>query len=417
MCVKSEQNGIYPRRPSVLCAFNLPTDRREVIAKTVASIVAGVSSLSVPAPAEANVAMAAVSQKYPFVAYGIKADSSPALNPTLKSVPSDRFVKDIVATIGSKGGAVWLGEHHNSANDHSFQADFIEKSFEQRRKTFSGNAPPMAIGLEQVQVKYQPVLDDFIMGKISEETMRKEVEWEKRWSWPFEAYRPVFSKAKELGIQLVALNVNYEDLVEVEKAGLPGLAPDRLKAYIKDPRGFAEFAGPLSFKTYVDYVISPSYDMHQAMGILNYSVSGEKLENEMSFRNFFSGRVLWDEAMASAAETWTSANPGGLLVGLVGADHVKFSKGIPGRYARMVKAERDNITVMLNPTLIDTRRAGSVSNVMNSDSSQIPNSITLQLRYVKDGIDPSQIRAPESTGGVLPLADYIVVSNYVQNIA
>jgi hypothetical protein len=87
MCVKSEQNGIYPRRPSVLCAFNLPTDRREVIAKTVASIVAGVSSLSVPAPAEANVAMAAVSQKYPFVAYGIKADSSPALNPTLKSVP------------------------------------------------------------------------------------------------------------------------------------------------------------------------------------------------------------------------------------------------------------------------------------------------------------------------------------------
>ena len=61
-------------------------------------------------------------------------------------------------------------------------------------------------------------------------------------------------------------------------------------------------------------------------------MSGEILEKDMSFRNFFSGRILWDESMALNAHAWTTANPNGLIVGLVGADHVKFNKGIPGRY-------------------------------------------------------------------------------------
>jgi len=67
------------------------------------------------------------------------------------------------------------------------------------------------------------------------------------------------------------------------------------------------------------------------MGLLQTTMTGETLENEMSFRNFFSIRILWDETMAKTAYQWTKENPGGVMVGLVGADHVKFSKGIPGR--------------------------------------------------------------------------------------
>jgi hypothetical protein len=147
------------------------------------------------------------------------------------------------------------------------------------------------------------------------------------------------------------------------------------------------------------------------MGLLQYSFSGEKMEEEMSFKNFFSSRILWDEAMASAAYSWTKTT-GGLLVGLVGADHVKFGNGIPGRYARMIGDTGDSVSVMLNPTLIDTRPSGSVGDVVGSDSSAYPDKITLQLRYLKDGIaKDSVLRAlSTSTGGVLPLADYLVVS-------
>jgi uncharacterized iron-regulated protein len=92
----------------------------------------------------------------------------------------------------------------------------------------------MAVGLEQVEVQFQPALDKYIQGSISLDEMREAVEWDTRWIWPFEGYAPVFETARELGIQLVALNVNSEDMYLVEKAGFPGLGRDRLKAYIRD---------------------------------------------------------------------------------------------------------------------------------------------------------------------------------------
>ena len=176
--------------------------------------------------------------------------------------------------------------------------------------------------------------------------------------------------------------------------------------------GFAEFGATRHFSTYVDYVIRPSYDLHQNMGLLRYSLTGEKLEQDMTFRNFFSGRILWDEAMASAAYEWTRQNQGGLIVGLVGADHVKFRNGIPGRFSRMAVADKaDCISVILNPTLIDTRPSGSVSMIPNADSPDFPDQLTLQLRYLKDEVDPfSSARSlPESTGGVMSLADFLLI--------
>jgi hypothetical protein len=105
--------------------------------------------------------------------------------------------------------------------------------------------------------------------------MQRLVEWDKRWMWPFQVYEPVFTAAKELGIPLVALNVNTEDLQLVEKGGLPGLPRDRLQQYIPDATGFAAFAKAKQFTTYVNYVIRPSYELHQAMGLLSYSITGE----------------------------------------------------------------------------------------------------------------------------------------------
>ena len=155
------------------------------------------------------------------------------------------------------------------------------------------------------------------------------------------------------------------------------------------------------------------------MGILRTTITGQQLDQDMSFRNFFSGRILWDEAMAGNAYAWTKKNPGGLMFGLVGADHVKFEKGITGRYQKLVKDERESVSVLLNPTLIDTRPSGSVSNYANASSSSYPDQITLQLRYLKDDIDATSSemrRLPSSTGGVLPLADYLVITENASSV-
>lgn len=336
-------------------------------------------------------------------AYQVFPDATPTRNPKLKSVAEDSFIK----SLSKKSGALWLGEHHNAERDHVLQVDIIRKLHASRPR--KGSSQNLAIGLEQIQVQFQPILDAYVDGSISLEEMKSKVEWEKRWTWPFEGYRGIFEAARELNIPLVALNVDSEDLSMVEAGGFSNLSPEKRKKYIIDPEGFAAFAKPGKYKCYVEYVILPSFDMHKQMGLLQYTMTGEKLEQAMDFKKFFSGRILWDEAMASGAYRWSKENPNGLLVGLVGADHVKYRAGIPGRYDRMVGDTRDCVSVMLNPSLVDTRPPGSVS---MKENTRDPNQLTLQLIYAKEGVDATTDARfrDENIGGSLPLADYIITT-------
>ena len=394
---------------------SLPVARRRFVATVVAQPLVSVAAVGIGIGRRTEPAFA-VEKERPrssnsdhalYQVYQVMPDATESLNPSLDIVDPVSFRKLISP---KQGGALWLGEHHNSMNDHVIQARLIRDLHGERRK----NGSKVAVGLEQVQVKFQPVLDEFVAGKLSLDELKLQVEWDKRWSWPFEIYRELFVSSQELGIPLIALNVNSEDLALVEQGGLPALPRQTLLNYIADPAGFAEFASTLPYREYVDYVIRPSYDLHLALGLLNNKMNGERLDQQMSFRNFLSGRILWDETMANRAFAWTRENPRGLLVGLVGADHVKFGKGIPGRYARMVGASGSaSISVLLNPTLVDSRPPGSVLSDKGAVTSSHPDLITLQLRYLREGIDGDNSKEetvlPSSTGGVLPLADYLIV--------
>lgn len=382
------------------------TNRREWIQQQ-AAVVGGTT---VVAP---NVASAAVKQEVvsspSFDTYQVIPDSSPLLRPSLVRKANTALLDTLQRT----KGALWLGEHHNARSDHLLQYSLIEQL------THKNNKRPLAIGLEQVQIQFQSVLDEFVANKdMTVDDLRKGVEWDKRWSWDFTNYQAIFELAQAREIPLVALNVNSEDLLLVETGGLPGLSKPTLQQYIGDPRSFASFMVPRSFATYVDYVIAPSYDLHRDMGLLQYTSTGQKREGgELSFRNFLSGRMLWDASMAYQAYQWTSAHPDGLLVGLVGADHVKYQQGIPARYRALSSKQRMQcVSVLLNPTLIDTRPSGTVANTAVSMSANQPDLLTLQLRYLKEDAELTTIsdrQSSEATGGVLPLADYILISTQI----
>jgi hypothetical protein len=392
--------------------------RREVLRDAVVSVFGGLTSSygSVRAPEGALAYDSAASESASFSSYQIFPDASATLYPTLKPIQPSDLGSILSMTNTNYGGALWLGEHHNSARDHMLQADFVRKIHDLRQRKLGVNNGNMSVGLEMVQLQFQSALDAYIAKKISADEMKAQVQWEKRWSWSFDKYLPVFETCRELNIPLIVLNVDSEDLGLVEMGGFPNLPREKLQKYISDPTGFASFAANPYYKTYVDYVISPSYDMHQQMGILRSTITGQQLDEDMSFSCFFSGRILWDESMASNAIKWNKANDGGLLVGLVGADHVKFSGGITGRYQRMATDNHlECISVILNPSLIDTRPSGSVGIAANTASAASPSGtdgLTLQLRYLKRGIQAGSPEAREAsnTGGVLPLADYIVLS-------
>ena len=396
-------------------ALSIESTRREMVSRSLTS--GGVISTFGWAISPSDVTAAAMldddDKAASFSSYQIIPDDSPKLDPTLQQI-TPLNLNQILAMADNKvnGGALWLGEHHNSAIDHQLQSDFIRKIHNQRQTKLGQKDGNMAVGLEQVQVQFQPILDAYINKEISSDELYTKVEWEKRWSWSYENYLPIFRACRELNIPLIALNVDTEDLKLVESGGFPNLSREQLQKYISDPEGFAKFATNPYYKTYVDYVISPSYDFHRDMGIIG----------DMSFISFFSGRILWDEAMANNAYKWNKKNEVGLMIGLVGADHAKFQGGITGRYQRLAKKEAaangqqlNCLSVILNPTLIDTRPSGSVSMESNTASagSKIGNNgLSLQLRYLKKGIDVGSPESRESsaTGGVLPLADYLVLS-------
>jgi hypothetical protein len=281
-------------------AMSVESGRREMIGRTITSAFGGVVS-SAGGWLSSNAVMAnaieeADSNEPSFTSYEILPDASSNLAPTLQKIaPSD--LNQVLAMTNSKNvgcGALWLGEHHNSVEDHQLQANFVRKIHELRRKKLVGTSN-MSVGLEMVQVQFQQALDAYIGKRITANEMMSLVEWEKRWSWSFEGYLPVFETCRDLNIPLVALNVDSEDLSLVESGGFPNLPRDRLEKYISDPAGFAQYVRNPYYKTYVDYVISPSYDMHKQMGILRSTITGQQLDEDMPFARFFSGRILWDE--------------------------------------------------------------------------------------------------------------------------
>ena len=125
----------------------------------------------------------------------------------------------------------------------------------------------------------------------------------------------------------LALNADSEDLGVVEMSGLAGLPNATLAKYIPDRQGLRGLLNTTAFGEYIAYVVAPSYRSHKEMGILRQTISGQQLKEDMPFKNFYSGRMLWDNSMANKAAEWTRKNPSGLLVSIVGADHVKFGGG------------------------------------------------------------------------------------------
>ena len=372
--------------------------------------------------------------------YAVRGDSATMI-PSVAAIKADGLVDAL-----STKRAVFLGEHHDAAADHALQAEVISRL---RRKV---GARPMAVGLEMVQRRFQPQLDLYTAGRLTEAELRKAVDWDRRWGWPFETYVPVLKAAKRARAQLLALNADDEDAAPVSAGGLAALAPDARRRYVSDPRASEAFARTVAFKSYVGYTIRPSYAAHVALGILPATDPAACVGNDgactTTFKNFLARRILWDEALSKACADWCRDHENGLCVAIVGADHVKYGCGAPARLARSLpNGLGDLATVLLNERPADTK-GDAVGGVERGaapfafDSFAADRSVprgadglvgfrnyVLQLRFAPDpavddwvGNERDRGRGPElvaeasaarqtvAGSAVLPLADFLLFS-------
>ncbi len=162
--------------------------------KTVTCILILICYIAVPASADADGAIMRISDRQTVSFQQMMADAQ-------------------------SSDVTMVAETHDNKKHHILQLDII--------RSFQAKKVPVAIGLEMFQTDYQKQLDDWVEGKIPEQSF-KEI-YAKNWSYDWSLYRELFIFARDNRIPMVALNVPKGIVFEIAKNGFESLAPEERK--------------------------------------------------------------------------------------------------------------------------------------------------------------------------------------------
>ena len=222
---------------------------------------------------------------------------------------SNNYTHEEIISKLAQANIVYLGEHHDSAEDHQAQLEIITALYQQNSQ--------IAIAKEMFQRPYQEVLDRYLAGEISETELREQTEYDRRWGFDWEYYAPILRFAKARGIPLLALNTSTEVTRKVASLGLESLTEEERRHI------------PPATEIHTDndnyrQMIRKVYEDHAHGGH----------GNSKSFERFFTAQVLWDETMAEKIAEFYQANADYQIVVLAGRNHIIYGYGIPSRVAR-----------------------------------------------------------------------------------
>jgi uncharacterized iron-regulated protein len=222
---------------------------------------------------------------------------------------------------------IFVGESHDRYEDYLNQLAII-RGLHERDKD-------LAIGMEFFQQPFQPVLDAYIAGELSEAELLRRTEYFHRWRFDYRLYRPILRYAREHGIPLIALNIPAEITDKVGDGGLASLSAEEAAMIPADiDRSDA------AYRAHIETVFS----MHPKAA-------------DADFERFLDVQLLWDEGMAERAAEYLEAHPARTLVVLAGAGHVEYGRGIPQRVMRRVQVPSATIVSgrhrPLDPDLAD----------------------------------------------------------------
>ncbi|MEM7713117.1 MAG: ChaN family lipoprotein [Cyanobacteria bacterium P01_A01_bin.68] len=211
-----------------------------------------------------------------------------------------------------KAKVVYLGETHDSSQDHQNQLKILRELHK--------NNPKIAIGMEMFQRPFQEIINQYIAGKITEAELVEKTEYKNRWGFDWELYAPILRFAKEKEIPVLALNTPSEISRKVAKGGIEKLTDEEKKLIppITEIR--------LDNIPYRQMILK-AFEQHQSAGH----------GNSNSANRFFLAQVLWDETMADGIAKFVKANPDSQVVVLAGQGHVVYGYGIPNRVERRIQ--------------------------------------------------------------------------------
>jgi uncharacterized iron-regulated protein len=234
----------------------------------------------------------------------------------------------------TRADVVFVGEQHDDPNTHRLELAIVEGLV--RRHT------PVVIALEMFERDVQPLLDQYLAGKITEEQF---LAGSRPWPRYATDYRPLIEFARSHQIPVIASDVPRHIASDVSKTGLSvldGLGKDRTEA-----------ARDVQCATSGDY-----YDRFQEMmaaGGHPPTADQKAPDAKMKNDHFYFAQCLKDETMGEsvAAAFEKNAARRATIVHVNGAFHSDYGEGTAASTRRRMPGRRIAVVSVLPVDDID----------------------------------------------------------------
>jgi hypothetical protein len=216
---------------------------------------------------------------------------------------------------------VFLGELHDHIANHLAEMALL--------RALKTRTPAVALSMEQFERDVQPVVDDYLAGRIGEESLKSKG---RAWDNYAEAYRPLVEYAKDHALSVIAANApaSLVRCVGREGAGfLTGLPAAK--------RGWA--AAEL-------HTQDGPYKQKFLAFLSGDAAHGGAAEGETAkaaAERSFAAQVTRDDTMAESIANYLRDNPGHMVVHVTGAFHVEDRLGTIER----LKTRAPNLKIAL----------------------------------------------------------------------
>lgn len=201
---------------------------------------------------------------------------------------------------------VYVGETHTRKADHQVQLKTL--------KALDQQISDLIVGMEMFSRPYQPVLDAWSGGEMSETAFIENTHWYANWKFDYDLYKALLDYIREHRIALYALNIEFHIPSRVAAGGIESLlAHDRARL----PESI--FLDNSDHRQYVQDV----FDKHGRAAI------------RYSFENFYQAQCVWEDVMAESISRQLKDRT--MLV-FAGNGHITHKFGIPDRAFERTRA-------------------------------------------------------------------------------
>jgi hypothetical protein len=210
--------------------------------------------------------------------------------------------------------AVLLGETHDDSEHHRWQLHTIAALHALR--------PEMVLGFEMFPRRAQPILDEWVAGRLTDTEFLTRAEWPRVWGYDAQLYLPIFQFARMHRIPMLALNVERRLVGRVGEVGWAAV-PAAEREGVTDPApADREYAVRL-YQSYLE---------HQPPGGRFPAERKQPSEVELAdgdFRRFVEAMQVWDRAMAQGIAAPLQKDVPLLVVAIMGSGHLWHGHGVP----------------------------------------------------------------------------------------